>query len=260
MAKVPVVQHDSLTDVWRQIPPEEKLELMARAQAKGTSASLVLIVISGTLAVGLKIPWIFWFAFLGVPFVFQFSSAKAWRDVKPRSILEFLAARSAARRYAFSTSCKDLTISMMFKGTLHAKYDSEQEQEELEARVSNTLENEVWVALFPDTVIMISERRGGAKLQFAHAIDDKLHINAVGYDTPGVQERAVELSYIGREGITFKFNLTSKYPAALLVFEKKVKGFHLAIVEQAERDAKAYREMFAKTTTPNSGLPQLDFT
>ena len=47
-------------DAWRQIPPEEKFEAMARAQSHGIAACLGAIIVGGTVAGGLQQNMFFW--------------------------------------------------------------------------------------------------------------------------------------------------------------------------------------------------------
>ncbi len=241
-----VVQSDSSSfDMWRKIPPEEKLELMAKAQSKGIAAATILLTVSGTIALGLKLPWLFWSAFVGIPFIFQFASAKAWRDLKPRAMLEYLAARSAARRYAYQAGGKDLTITLLFKGTLQPDFSEEEEEEAIEARISHRDRVDVWIALFPDTVVMISERQGGAKLEFAQILGERLEVVAEGFDEAG-GKRLIRLIVDNRKGDRHGWVLTSPFPAALLVFERKIKAFMVEQKAQIERDRLAHTELFAQ--------------
>jgi len=241
---------DSFFDVWRKIPPEEKLELMARAQSRGLGAAVVLLTITGTVAAGLRLPWIFWGAFMGVPFIFQFASAKAWRDMKPRAMLEYLAARSAARRYAYGCQCKDLTVVLMFRGVLQRQFDEEEIQSALEARVESKDYIDVWVALFPDTVVMMSERSGGAKLEFAQSLGERLAIKAVDFDNQN-DSKQLEFTVENKRGDKHSWVLTSSYPAALYVFERKAQAFTAEIAAQAERDRHAYADMFNQYSGEN---------
>jgi len=45
------------SDIWRQVPPEEKFELMARAHASGVFAAFIAVILSGTMAIGFKLGW-----------------------------------------------------------------------------------------------------------------------------------------------------------------------------------------------------------
>ncbi len=196
---------------------------MARAQSRGVAASLVILVITGTVAVGLRIPWVFWAAFATIPFAFQFASARAWRDIKPRTILEYLAARSAARRYAYGAQAKDLTVDLMFKGTLQRDFSMLGESEELDARIEDRDKVAVWVSIFADTIVMMSERPGGAKLEMIHSILERIEVTPEGFDDSNAGSRRLVIEVEVRKGEVERWFLTSSYPAALLVCERKIK-------------------------------------
>ncbi len=213
------------SDLWRQIPPEEKFDLIARAHSLGVLACLVTFLVGCTLAVGLKQSWLMWGSLIMTPFVFQFFSGRAWRGIRPNLMLEYLAARSAARRYAFTTRAKDLTLNFIFRGTIERQFeDDEAELKALEAAIENTTQTQVWVALFKDAIVMMSEMPGGAKIEFAHLLNDKLVIEGRSSSDRGEYSvgREVFLSYSDRKPGPQKVKLTSRYPAALVVFEKKI--------------------------------------
>lgn len=232
------------TEIWRTIPPEEKLDLLSQAHGKGIFAGFILVLVGGTLSVGFKAPWILWGSLLASPLVFQFAAGKAWRGLRPRLVLEYLAARSAARRYAFSNRGKDLSVRMIFRGRLTREFDEDSMQEALEAAIENNSEAAVWVALFGDSVVMMSEEYGGAKLQLAQVLNDKLSVDTkpgpTGKDYAAGKE--VILGVRGKDGDERKYRLTSKHPAALIVFEKKIKS-------QLES---------LKLVAPEAIIPQLD--
>jgi hypothetical protein len=228
-------------DIWRTIPPEEKLLLMSRAQGTGCIAVLISCLIAAPIAIALQVPWIFWGALLASPFIFQFAAGRAWRDLRPRVMLEYLAARSAARRYAFANKSKELKLELLFRGKLERIFGLEDQMQALEAAVEDTKEAQVWVALFTDAVVLMSEGPGGAHLEFAHPINDRLQMKSdnegggSGYQTL----RAVELIAPGKKpGTGSNLKITSPYPAALVVFERKlntyVKAAHIAGEERAK--------------------------
>ena len=220
--------------------------MMAKAQAKGISASSILLGAVGSIALGLRVPWLFWSTFVAVPFVFQLASAKAWRTLKPRAMLEYLAARSAARRYAYSANGKDLTVSLMMKGTLHPDFSAEETEQAIEARIEQRDYVDVWVALFPDTLILMSERAGGAKLEFAQLLfSDRFEMTAEGFDDSS-QDRRLVLSIETKKGEKHRWHLTSPFPAALLVLERRARSFIAEQKVQAEKDRLAYTELFAQ--------------
>jgi len=225
--------------LWRQIPPEEKIELMSKAHAKGIFDAVIAIVIGSTIAVGLQLSWMMWASLIASPFIFQFSTGRAWRGSRPKIILEYLAARSAARRYAFTHNAKDLGLNFICKGHLEEQFDEEHQQEALEASVQNNQEAEVWIALFNDALVMIEEGRGGANLKFAHLINDKLDVNGVSRGNSGEysNDREVYFSYTHRREGHRRFKLTSRHSAALLVLEKKVKQLLSGKTSKAEKVA-----------------------
>lgn len=212
---------------WRQIPPEEKIALMSRAHSQGILASVIMIVVCCTVAVGLQLSWIMWGSFLICPFVFQFAAGKAWRDIRPRLMLEYLAARAAARRYAFTAKSTMLEPALCFRGQLEHLFDEDKVMEALEASIENNHKIAAWIVLFPDAVIAMSERPGGARLEFAHLINDKLAISGESPESEKEysRHRAVTVGYEDKNRGSRKIRIRSEYPAALMVFEKKAQEF-----------------------------------
>lgn len=230
------------SELWRQIPPEEKFAIMARAHSKGVLASLVTIAVGATIAIGLQLSELMWASFLLCPLVFQFAAGKAWRDLRPRVMLEYLAARSAARRYAFTANAKELDLTMMFRGHLEHQFGEGEEatQEALEAMVANAKDAEVWVALFNDALVMMSEELGGATAQFAHVINEKMKVESRTLDERGDYSNAKELTIWGSKGKRFDtqvIKLTSHQPAALIVFEKKLRQLIEVNANNKDKDA-----------------------
>jgi hypothetical protein len=212
------------TELWRRVPPEEKLELMARAHSTGVFAVLNAVLICGTIAVGLQLPLIMWSSLLLSPFVFQYAAGKTWRGLRPRVMLDYLAARSAARRFAFSLQGQDLAVLFMFKGHLRRLYKEHQRTQMLEDTVSNAREASVWVTLFGDSIVFMSEGNFGAELEFGHLINDKIELKGRSPDGQSEYSNERELIFTARDrklGGEYSVSLTSKYPAALVVFEKK---------------------------------------
>lgn len=209
-------------ELWRQIPPEEKLELMSRAQSKGVLACLSLICLAATLSIGFQTPQIFWASFLGSPIVFQASASKAWKALRPRAMLEYLGVRSAARRFAFSVDGEDLTVNLMFRGRIEHLYGEEQVFSALNAAVEGEKEAAVWITLFQDSLVMISEKPGGAKLEFGTPLKTlEMQVQNEGGETYS-SDKEIVLSMDSRKHGKKSVRLTSHQPAALVVFEKKV--------------------------------------
>ncbi|MCB0352139.1 MAG: hypothetical protein KDD64_01405 [Bdellovibrionales bacterium] len=213
-------------ETWRIVPPEEKLVIMAKAHASGTAAVAALLLVAGTLAVGFQQMMVFWIALLSSPIIFQFSASRKWKYLRPKAMLEYLAARSAARRYAFAVKATDLTLSVIFRGSMEIVYeqnDAEGILSALDAAISNNAQTEVWISLFDDALIMMSEQRGGAQLEFGHVINDRLSIelDPSTADLPG-PERAYILGLDQRSLGMYRVRLRSPYPAALSVFYQRL--------------------------------------
>lgn len=225
------------SEAWRVIPPEEKLELLARAQASGVFTAFLFIFVASTLAVALKVSGLLWASLLISPLVYQYASGKAWRGLRPRLILEYLAARSAARRYAFMANAKDLSPLLIFKGFMEELGESEDKTEELLfAAKPQISDNEVWISLFEDAIVVMEEHPGGARLRFGRLLEEELSITSpqTGEDDY-TTDKEVFLTYTSKTQEEKRVRLTSPFPAALVVFEKQALIFQ---EEMKERIAK----------------------
>ena len=169
-------------DVWRQVPPEEKLEMMARAHSHGLITSLGVILVGSTLAVCFQQVYLMWGALLFSPIFFQIAANRAWRSYMPKKILRYLAARSAARRYAYTAQATDLSMDLIFQGSMLEVIDETDAEAVLEAAARQVQETAVWITLFKDTVVIMSEKPGGAKSELALPIDHKLLIDSSSED------------------------------------------------------------------------------
>ena len=206
-------------EAWRFIPPEEKFEIMAKAHSKGVAAATMSAIVGATCAAALQAPWFMWITLVGAPFIFQFASGKAWRSLKPAITLRYLAARSVARRYAFSAQAEDLSPKLLFRGTLEMLPSTE--EKEAGAQVI-TKQTEVWIALFSDTVILLSEKEGGAALELSHPINALMTVDTVKDEDGHINEL---LFTTNDKNVTKSFHIINSFPAAMVVFEKEYKAF-----------------------------------
>lgn len=217
------------SEIWRSIPPEEKIDLINRSHSKGIFAASITIMICSTVALGLKLSWVMWGAFLCSPLIFQFAAGKAWRDLRPRLVLEYLAARSAARRYAFANKSKDLTLTLLFRGNFSEEYEEGDSLAALEAAIESNRQGGAWIALFTDAIVVMSEHPGGARCRLASVLNDRVEVEGRGKgESEYSNSREVIITLLpkkdsGLEGGR-KFKITSHHPAALVVFEKKLKA------------------------------------
>lgn len=248
-------------DIWRLIPPEEKLLMMSKAQGQGLWAAFVAVLVGGTLAVALQMPALLWVGLLSTPIVYQFTSGKKWRAVKPETVLRYMAARSAARRHAFNANSKELNLQLIFRGTMQKTFDARQAErldKQMESMIKESPQIPVWISLFDDVVIVMSERIGGAAIEFAHEINDKLEIIA---DNPSGGDydsnKTLTLGYsekIGSENLSMQIKLTSQFPGALVVFEKTLGKIIREFIDKRDGATQVVKEEQPK------GIAGVDFS
>ncbi len=235
-----------LADIWQKIPPEEKVKLIAKAQSTGLSTCLLLFSCAAAVAVGLKMPWAFWGTCFVLPFAFQLSSARAWRTVKARVLVEHTAVRSTACWLAKQALGKDLNPSLVFKGKLERVFD-ENVAKDSDAWLDRFEENQpvpVWVTLFPDSFVMFSETPRGARKELACSLYEELSVSSEGFeDEPGAPRKI--LISLNRGEQVFNWSLTSEDGASIVVCERKLqsaidkRNFLIQQQESAQRLAAA---------------------
>ncbi|MCI5065125.1 hypothetical protein MRY87_05330 [bacterium] len=211
-------------EAWRLIPPEEKIAILSKAHAAGVMWALSLIAVGATLAISFQSPLVLWSSILSSPIVFQFSANRRWRSLRPISVIEYLAARSVTRRYAYAIKSADLEILLLFKGYLSHEPDGTDAFEVYTQHYGDEFQNiPVWVALFPDAVVVISEQIGGANLEFGHVINARFKMRTEsGEGAEYAQDLSVLMEYDDRNYGKHLVRLETQYPAAINAFNKKL--------------------------------------
>jgi hypothetical protein len=234
------VDNLDINNLWRQVPPEEKFELMASAHSQGTLAAVTAIIIGMTIAVSLKQPWLIWGSLLFGPLIFQATSVKAWKHLKPRVILEYLAARSAARRFAFSLNSSKLSIASIMRGTIREVSDLDHFDEAQNSKNGKP----VWIALFHDALVVISEQAGGAKLELGQHLAKQIEVSGESPSGMGeyASDREIMVGLTTVSGLKRNYILTSNHPAALVVLEKSI----YRLIEQSKQE----RSLLQKLVVP----------
>lgn len=217
----------SSDEIWRQIPPEEKFELLAKSQASGIQGALVLIITLATIAVGLKIKWLLWASFICSPLVYQFAAGKAWRKIKPGVMLEYLAARSVARRFAYISKAADLTPQVIFRAAVTEELNDSQNaiNEAIQAIEKANERSLMWISLLNSAVVAFFEAPQGARLEFVSLINEQVKIEGRNLDESDGDysaNRELLLTIYADSPKERKYRITSPYPAALVVFEKRL--------------------------------------
>jgi hypothetical protein len=217
-----------LADVWQKIPPEDKETLASEAQSTAISAVAVFIMFGWAIAVGFKEPRYLWGSFFVVPFLFQVLSRKAWNVMKPRTIVEYTAARATATHYASRASGQELLPSLQFKGTLERELSEGLAEREDSFDDESNLENRgpvpVWVTLFPDSLVIFSESVRGAKQELACSIYEDLSVTSEGFDDEALDQRKLLLSLRRPDGDENRWILRSSHISQLTACERKLQN------------------------------------
>ncbi|RME61377.1 MAG: hypothetical protein D6780_01820 [Candidatus Dadabacteria bacterium] len=219
-------------EIWKLVPPEEKLEILAKAQARGIISAVIGIILCAALAIGFSLPMLFWISLIGSPLVFQIAASRMWKMLHPQIVLWYLAARSAARRYAFILKSEDLTIKLIFKGELR---NLALEEESRDPTAQKWLP--VWVVLFRDCLVIIREMPGGAQLEFGGLLGERLKLEPRDdyEDASGIRYKELYLVFNGRDAPPQKVLLRSRYQAAMVALEGFIKQAIEASIKEKEK-------------------------
>jgi hypothetical protein len=223
----------SIDQAWQSVSLEERLELISRAQASGLMATMATMFLIGCMAYGFDKIWLLVVGVAASSFVYPLFSSFSWRTEKPALILAYLAVRTVARRYAFAYNVPDLDIVFIYRAEIRElfrdKAAEELARQELDVEIDTPVEayKTVWVVLMRGGVVFLWERPGGAKMEFlTHLTNESVLRKPTNNENPP-DERALVL-----EGVAAikgrALMITSRYPAAHYVFEKKV----LALIEE----------------------------
>ncbi|MDZ4784760.1 MAG: hypothetical protein SGJ02_01660 [bacterium] len=216
-------------EIWNLIPPEEKLELLAESQASGLYSCFMMIAVFFTLAIALKLKFLIWISLLASPLMFQTAAHRKWRDMKPKIMLKYLAARSVARRFAYAGNAQGLDLEILFRGSVmdvtnESNIDVAEALQSIEFQNRN---NVAWIGLLSDAIVAFSESRQGGVLEFVSIADKRIEVegqNSDGSRDDYSNSREVFLTITKPFGGKSKFKISSEYPVALNAFEKKLKS------------------------------------
>lgn len=249
---------EPLEGIWEMIPPEERLEVLASAQARGLEACLMLLLMAFSAALGLRNPWVFFASLLVMPFAFQSVTNRAWRLVKALPMLEYATARTSARVYAQIAGSGHADPRLMFRAFLEPAIRDDYPDEALE----RTSQKPVWVSLFPDTLVIASESREGARLELAHNIFGNFSISADGGEEGDEsQVRKLTIEVESHPGKVSRWHIASPHPTKLFACDRLAR----ALIEKHERMRKVEeerrlareREAKQKLAQPRAHAPQL---
>lgn len=223
----------SIDQAWQSVSLEERLELISRAQASGLMATMATMFLIGCMAYGFDKIWLLAVGVAASSFVYPLFSSFSWRTEKPALILAYLAVRTVARRYAFAYNVPDLDIVFIYRAEIRElfrdKAAEELARQELDVEIDTPVEatKTVWVVLMRGGVVFLSERQGGAKMEFlSHINNESLLRKPLASENPP-DDQTLVLEGVGpTKGRVLM--ISSRYPAAHYVFEKKI----LALIEE----------------------------
>ena len=168
----------SVEHIWETIPSEEKERMFFRAQASGMLKSFIFVMMTIAVALGTEQYWIIILGVLTSVLIMPSATEKQWRLQKPSTIIKYLAARSVSKRYAYGYGLKRLEVIQVMRGYIQEVLDKTVPDTDIQATEaldffngSLTKKKEVWICLLQSGLIVMSERDGGAKLEFISNYD-----------------------------------------------------------------------------------------
>jgi hypothetical protein len=218
--------------IWQKVPQEERTNILTEAQSKATEVCGLLAIFSCAAAWGLHIPAIALGAAAFLPVLYQVVVTRAVLEIKPKTVARYLVASRTATQYAEALRSSDPTPKTLFRGILEPfpepteelNTDFAQEYAE-EMKPAAPSQKEVWISLFPDTLVMFSENPTGAHLELSCPILDGLSVTMESSEdisgNPVPQRLIIESAHLPAT----KWALTSQHTSSLLACERKVRYF-----------------------------------
>jgi hypothetical protein len=222
-------------ETWQKMPAEEQRELLELAHGKGLEVCFLTAVFAATCAYGLKLPWILIGLALLLPVLYQVVITRIWHEVKPQLIARYLVASKTAAKYAEFLHAPERELKLIFRGSARPDIDDfhRDPNDEFAAEHAQEVANEegkakdVWISLFPQSLIIFSENTGGAKLEFAGSLINNLSITLEIPEGPEAKESPQILVIESRSnsGERTKWVISSRQQSALIACERKFRFF-----------------------------------
>lgn len=222
----------ALEQIWQKMPDEERVLMLAQAKASGIEACAIFSMLAAAVSLSLHIPWMLIAAACCLPLMYQVMSRRAWMHIKPITVVQYFLASISTQFFAESLRSKNPSLKLIFRGLLHPVplegKNSDSEDGELEHAESIPTSKDVWVSLFPDSLVMISEGESGADLIFGHST---LHDFEVEVDSPedarGSRLATRLLIQTSKDNqVTSRWILTSPHTETLLACERSIRFFN----------------------------------
>lgn len=223
--KDPIEQ--KLSQTWWMIPPEEKSQLLHQAQAYGVEFCCIVTIMCCTVAFSLHVPWLMLGTALLTPMLYQTSASRLWAELKGKTILRYFFASEAAKRFALTLDCNDISLAMIFRGTAQTSKDKTPDGISVlpftEEETSTTSEKNVWVSLFANSILVFSESDTGPILEYG--IEGLEHV-ALSLETPtedpeNDSQPFLSIKYHPSEGDPIEWAIQSPFPDTLRICEQR---------------------------------------
>lgn len=208
---------------------EERIALVAKSQGAGVSAMCVAFIATIPVAYGFNNIYLLAIGAAFCSLLYQAFCSRAWRQEKPKLVLEYLAARTAGRRFAFMYNIKELEVQFVLRGKAKILSNDPNKTQISLPGISSVLTEkpkDVWICLLEGGVTVFSESAGGARLEFA----TKLGRNNI--LTTREDEGLGKVVTLTGDGVSagHGIEISSPFPASTYVFEKKA----IKIIEDAK--------------------------
>ncbi len=238
----------AIQDIWNSVALEERLELIAKSQASGIIAATITVFIVSSIGYGLDNIWFVAAAIGSGFFVFPLFSSQTWRSGKPSLILAYLAIRTVSRRYAHVIGLTNIDLILVYKGTFEEVFNNREDKElhlqsqSIDFNNQGNADKEVWIILLKGGLLVLSEKRGGAKLEFATPIIADTIIEQINEKDSQYSNYIIHGSSMSKGRSA---RLGSKYTGAHYVFLKRFQ----ALVFEAQKSQETL-EKLRQTGTP----------
>lgn len=241
-----VALNKKIQEVWGKVPEEERRELKTFAQSKGAETCAVALACATVVAVAMKSPLLFFGAVGCAPLLFQVVTTKFWRSLKPRLTLRYYVASTTAMTYAQRLKVKEPSLSLIFTGSLSPQKSAEQLLVDEQAAAPRA----VWVAVFPELILIFAEGDSGATIVFSHETGADLSVSFETDDDAVGTERRLLIEGSKANGSERQWILTSRYSESLTSCERKVRVFNERAIQKAAEVETAALESLVHTPLP----------
>jgi hypothetical protein len=182
---------------WQRVPHEERQTMLNTAQAKGFDTCALVAIFGCSAALSLAMPWILACIATVIPVLYQVITNRVWRELKPKITATYYTASHTANLYAKELKLEQANLRQIFRGKLselpslysEIEGDESLDDKDLSSKLiedwdaedrgfrppsatddSGVNYRDVWVCLFPDTMLLFSENPDGAKLELSRSL------------------------------------------------------------------------------------------